>query len=64
MVTAKEIRKEILLYRTFPSVFKTVKKQFKTTSSIKVYSNDITTLPPHLYISVKQPRDIRQVENV
>ena len=49
--------------RTCPSVLRAVKEQCETTSLMKVYRNEITKVPPHSHLSVKQPRDIKQVEN-
>jgi len=52
-------------HRTCSSVLITVKEQCEPKSSMKVYRNEITNIPmTQSHLAVKQPRDIKQVENI
>ena len=52
--------------RTWPSVLMTVKEQCEQKfNDTVVYRNEITKVPmTHSHLAVKQPRDIKQVENI
>ena len=53
-----------LYVRTCPSILQGLKKECKTNSAVKVYRSQITQIAVPTHLSVKQPRDIKQVKNV
>ena len=50
--------------RTCPSVLKTLEEECKVATPIKAYRDEITKVPPSTHLSVKQPRNIKQVKNI
>ena len=50
--------------RTCPSVLNKLKEECVTTTPMKAYRNEITKILIHSHLSVKQPRDIKQIKNI
>ena len=50
--------------KTCPSALSKLKEECVTTTPMKAYRNEITKVPTHSHLSVKQPCDIKQVKNI